>query len=102
MRRSSGVRRPYRTSTISEIRTLLTSPHLIDLILAFTVLEAVVVVRRRGLSPAATVVMLLPGICLLLALRAALAGTAWPWVPAALAASLVAHLLDLRRRWSGR
>jgi hypothetical protein len=43
--------------------------------------------------------MLLPGICLLLAVRAALAGAAWPWVPMTLAAALVAHLLDLRSRW---
>jgi hypothetical protein len=80
---------------------VLTSPHLIDLILAFTVLEAVVVVRLRGLSPAATGCMLLPGILLLLALRMALADAAWPWVPVALAASLVAHLMDLRVRWRG-
>jgi hypothetical protein len=45
--------------------------------------------------------MLLPGVCLMLALRAALAGSAWPWVPLALAAALLAHLADLRARWRG-
>jgi hypothetical protein len=74
------------------------SPHLIDLILVFTGLEAIVLVLRRGPSPIAIALMLLPGVALLVALRASLAGAAWPWVPAALAASLVAHLLDLRGR----
>jgi hypothetical protein len=42
------------------------------------------------------------GACLLLALRAALTGAGWPWVAAALCASLVAHLVDLARRWPRR
>jgi hypothetical protein len=85
---------------------MLTSPTLIDLILVFTVVEgvALMLVRRRsgrGLSGSAVGLLLLPGIFLLLALRAALAGGAWPWVPVALLAALVAHLLDLRARWRG-
>ena len=48
---------------------------------------------------AATLRLLAPGLCLLLALRGALAGAAWPYVPAALAAAGVAHLLDLMGRW---
>ena len=84
---------------IGQLGSLLASPHLIDLILVFTAVEAVVVVWWRGLSLASAGLMLLPGVCLLLAVRAALAGALWPWVPAALAASLVAHLLDLRMRW---
>lgn len=87
--------------TIDPFENLFASPHLIDLILVFTVFEAVAVVWWRGLSPAAAGLMLLPGVCLLLAVRAALAGAAWPWVPFALAASLAAHLLDLRMRWRG-
>lgn len=42
------------------------------------------------------------GASLLLALRAALTGMDWPWVAAALSASLVAHLFDLKRRWPRR
>jgi hypothetical protein len=83
---------------------LFASPELIDLILLFAVVEAAVLTlwhRRtgRGLSVIAVGLMLLPGICLLLALRAALTGRAWPWVPGALAAALIAHLADLRSRW---
>jgi hypothetical protein len=35
---------------------------------------------------------------MLLALRAALTGLAWPWIALALAASFPAHLADLARR----
>jgi hypothetical protein len=123
--------------------SILVSARLIDLILAFTVLEAVVLglwrryqsdvipapraltrdraftapalrrevqeVRSAGQRPAPSILdryrgiglMLLPGIFLLMALRAALAGASWPWVPMALTAALIAHLLDLRQRWLG-
>ena len=112
------------------MEALFVSPHLIDIILVFTVVEAVLLfvwLRRRasGSGPRylpegqdldedrdrAVVerpgvilpigLMLLPGIFLMAAIRAALAGMAWPWVPAALAGALAAHLLDLRSRWRG-
>jgi hypothetical protein len=91
---------------VQSVISFLASPHLIDLILVFTACEPIVLAlwhRRtgRGPTPAAIGRLLLPGLCLMLALRAALAGAAWPWVPAALAAALVAHLLDLRGRWRG-
>ena len=85
---------------------MLTSPALIDLIIVFTMIEAVVLIvwrasEERTAALAKIGLMLLPGICLLLAVRAALAGAPWPWVPTALTAALVAHLLDLRSRWRG-
>lgn len=79
--------------------TFLTSPHLVDLVMAFTLLEAAILLALRALSPLAIGRMLLPGIFLLLALRAALAEAAWPWVPLALTAALAAHLFDLQGRW---
>jgi hypothetical protein len=83
---------------------LLVSPHLVDLVLALTFFEAAVLWvwhRRRatGPGPRALVGLLLPGLCLMLGLRAALAGAAWPWVPLALTAALVAHLADLAVRY---
>jgi hypothetical protein len=83
---------------------LLTSPGLIDLILVFAVVETAVLTlwhqrTGRGLPVIALGLIMLPGICLLLALRAALAGRAWPWVPGALTGALIAHLADLRSRW---
>ena len=86
------------------------SPHLIDVVLGFTVLEGVVLVllrrrRARGgvgmLRPVGVALMLLPGVCLMLGIRAALDDAAWPWVPAALGAALIAHLADIRGRWRG-
>ena len=79
--------------------SLLTSPHWVDLIAVLTALEGLLIIRWRGLPPLATVRMLLPALCLLLALRCALAGWAWPWVPLALTAALVVHLWDLAARW---
>lgn len=35
----------------------------------------------------------------MLALRGALVGAWWGWIGLCLAASLLAHLADLRRRW---
>jgi hypothetical protein len=87
------------------MQRLFISPHLIDLILLLTLLEAGCLWlwhRRsgRGLGLAALASLLLPGVCLMLALRAVLAGAAWPWMPAALAAALVAHLADLVVRYA--
>lgn len=39
------------------------------------------------------------GLCLLLAVRGALAGWPWPLLAAALAGAGICHLLDLRQRW---
>jgi hypothetical protein len=43
---------------------------------------------------------LMPGVGLLLALRAALLGDPWPIVAACLLGSLLAHVYDLKRRWT--
>jgi len=80
-----------------------TSPRLADLILAVLALEAVVLGVRHartghGPSLAEAGPFLLSGACLVLALRAVLAGAAWPWVAAGLTGVLVAHLWDLRGR----
>ena len=84
--------------------SLFKSRALVDLALIVTAVEAVALTlwhRRtgQGLSTAAAARMLLPGVCLMLALRAALSGIAWPFVPLALTAALIAHLTDLRGRW---
>lgn len=74
-----------------------------DIMLAFMALEAIVLVlyqrkTNRGLTPRAVFWMLLPGACLVLALRAALVGAAWQWVALAVSVSLIAHLGYLRQR----
>jgi len=80
-----------------------TSGRAVDLVLAFVVIEAIVLmayrkVTGRGLRPLRVVLLLLPGVCLLLALRAALVGGAPLTVAAWLTAALFAHLADLWQR----
>ena len=80
---------------------------LADIILAVMVAEALLLllyrkVTGRGLAPADLLAMLLAGACLVLALRAVLTGSGWPVVALCLLAALLAHLMDLYRRWPGR
>ena len=75
-----------------------------DLVLAFMLLEgAILAVYRwrtgRGLAAGDLVGMLLAGAFLLMALRAALTGAPWGWIALWLVAALVAHIVDLVRRW---
>jgi hypothetical protein len=78
--------------------TVFTSPHLADAIILLTLAEAAALAGFRILRPGAIARMLVPGVFVLLALRAALAGAAWPWVPVSLTAALIAHLFDLFAR----
>ncbi len=71
-----------------------------DLVLVVLALEALLLTlwhRRtgRGLAPAAVLGLALPGVALVLALRAALVGAGWRWVAMALTAAFAAHLLDV-------
>jgi hypothetical protein len=75
----------------------------VDLILAVMAAEFVLLTIRRGaatLAQRATGLLLAfaPGICLLLALRAALTDAGWIWIAVWLAASFPFHLADLARR----
>jgi len=80
--------------------TLFTSGRIAELIILLVIVEAAALLayRRRtgrGLPPAVLLPHLLAGVCLLLALRAGLAGMHWGWLALALLAALAAHLLDL-------
>jgi hypothetical protein len=80
---------------------------LADIILAVMVAEALLLllyrkITGRGLAPADLFAMLLAGACLVLALRAVLTGSGWPVVALFLGAALLAHLMDLYRRWPRR
>lgn len=77
---------------------------LVDAIIGLTLLEAIVLLAYRhgtgrGLGAEALLPNLAAGVCLMLALRAALQGAAWHWIALALAGAGLAHLLDLRARW---
>jgi hypothetical protein len=81
------------------LRLIFTSPHLADAIMLLTVVEGFAVARWRAVPARIMVSLLLPGLFLLLALRAALASAAWPWVPVALTGALFAHVFDLWDRF---
>ena len=83
---------------------VLSSPHFIDLVIALTLLEAAALLgyhyrSGRGVRPADWLANLLSGLCLLLALRGALADAGGVWVAVCLLLSLMLHLGDLARRW---
>ncbi len=80
---------------------------LIDVVIIATLLEWVALVvlwrsRRRGLRPAVVAGMLLPGLCLMLAMRSAALGAPWYWMAMLLSAAGAAHMADLKRRWHSR
>jgi hypothetical protein len=88
------------------VTALFASARIVDLILVLVAIEAAALLAYgratgRGVPPSGLLPNLLSGALLLLALRCALAGTAWEWMALSLGAALVAHLLDLRQRWRG-
>jgi hypothetical protein len=76
------------------------SGRLVELAMALTLLEiAVLLVRRRatGRGPVARDYLpnALSGLCLMVALRAALGDAGWTWIAAPLAAAGLAHAADM-------
>ena len=83
---------------------LVASGRIVDLIIGLMVVEGLVLAihhRRtgRGIGAVELAVSLLAGAFLLLSLRAALTGAAWPTIAMWLTGALVAHLADVARRW---
>lgn len=77
---------------------------LIDVVIVATLLEWAALAwlwrrRRIGLPPAALRWILLPGLCLMLAVRSATMGLPWYPVALLLLASGLTHMIDIRRRW---
>lgn len=86
------------------VEELIASGRIVDLILGLVGLQFVAILAYRrvtGRGPAAPDVAfsLLAGAGLLLALRASLTGGGWLWIALFLVVALVAHLVDLARRW---
>ena len=77
---------------------LFATGHAADLVLAVFAIEAVWLVRSGRMHWQRAAAALLPGIAIVIALRAALVGAGWPVVAVLLAAALPLHLLDLAGR----
>jgi hypothetical protein len=85
------------------METLFASGRIVDIVIAFMALEAVaLLVGTRWLNGRLgnvdIVLLLVPGLFLLLAMRAAMTDAGWIAIAAWLLAALVAHLADLARR----
>ena len=83
---------------------LFASGRIVDLIVALVVLEALLLLALRarsgrGPTPGALLSNLAAGAALMLAVRAALTGAAWPAIAAWLLAALVAHLAEMAIRF---
>lgn len=77
------------------------SGHAADLVLAVLVVEGTWLVAARHWAVRDAVLCLLPGGLMMVALRAALTGLAWPWIAVPLALSFPVHLADVRSRRRG-
>jgi hypothetical protein len=76
----------------------------VDWILGLVIVEGALLVAyrqitHRGLTASSVLSLLVPGACLLLALRCALTNVAAVWMAAWLLAAFVAHLADVALRW---
>jgi uncharacterized membrane protein (UPF0136 family) len=86
---------------VSGLQSLVESGRAIDIALAVLFVELIVlgVMRKRSAWP--LIVGLVPGLCLMMAVRAALTGASWQLVALWVAVSLPLHLVDLRYRLKG-
>lgn len=73
------------------------SGHAVDVVLVVLLVEAIWL-KRRGNMWADIAPALLPAVLMMIALRAALTGMAWPFISVPLALAFPVHLYDLRRR----
>ena len=87
------------------MKELFASGRVVDIIVAFMLIECLVLIvwRRQtgsGLSVSALVTNLAAGAALMLSLRAALVGAAWQIISLWLILALLAHAADLKIRWA--
>jgi hypothetical protein len=86
------------------VEQFILSGRIVDVALAVLVIEILWLSWRyrrtgRGLPPGLLFTNAGAGGSLMLALKAVLTGAGWPWIAAALLASLVFHVADLHHRW---
>jgi hypothetical protein len=94
-------------TTAEMLQELVTSGRIVDIMIAFVIIEVVVLlvyrrVRGRGVAPYSLLVNIGAGGSLMLALRAVMSDASWAAVAACLVSSLVFHSLDIVDRWQAR
>jgi hypothetical protein len=73
------------------------SGHAVDVVLGVLLVEAIWL-KMRGNHWGDIAPALIPAVFMMIALRAALTGMAWPFISAPLALAFPVHLYDLHRR----
>ena len=89
------------------IHAWVTSGGLVDTIIAITLVEVACLLlyhyqTKRGLTPRDYLLNVLSGLSLMLALRCCMAGSAWFFIAAWLAAAGAAHVADIAMRLQQR
>ena len=89
------------------LQAWVTSGGLVDTIISITLLEVAFLLShhhrtKRGLAPRDYLLNVLSGLSLMLALRCCLAGSAWFFIAAWLAAAGAAHVADIAMRLKQR
>jgi hypothetical protein len=79
------------------MQSFFSSGHAVDVVLFVLLIEAILL-RVRGGGWADILPALLPAVLMMVGLRAALTGMAWPFISLPLAAAFPVHLYDLYRR----
>ena len=79
------------------MHSFFSSGHAVDVVLFVLLVEAIWL-RVRGNAWADILPALMPAVLMMLGLRAALTGMAWPLISLPLAAAFPIHLYDLYRR----
>ncbi|MDP3551237.1 MAG: hypothetical protein Q8R81_12705 [Novosphingobium sp.] len=79
------------------MESLFASGHAADIVLAALLIEGIWL-ALRGWPLRTLMTMLLPAALIVLGLRAALVGAAWPWISLPIALSFPVHLADVIAR----
>ncbi|MCX7284798.1 MAG: hypothetical protein NTX28_12275 [Novosphingobium sp.] len=79
------------------MESLFSSGHAADIVLAALIVEGLWL-ARKGWPLRTLLTMLLPAGLIVLGLRAALVGAAWPWMSLPIALSFPVHLADVLSR----
>jgi hypothetical protein len=83
------------------IEQLFASGHAADIVLAVLLIE-ILWLKYSGMDFADSLPALLPAALMILALRAALTGMAWPYMAVPLALSFPLHIYDMMSRRKGK
>lgn len=89
---------------MSSFTELFQSGRIADIVAVVIVIEAIMLITVKyltghGINSGKVIALLVPGFCLVMALRSVMADEPWYWLALWLTLSLIAHLIDVWLRW---